>query len=39
MLKENNVEQDVITLHCDNLNAINIFKNPIPHRRTKHIDI
>jgi hypothetical protein len=33
------VEQDVLTLHCDNLSAINISKNPIQHSRTKHIDI
>ncbi|MCH79438.1 gag-pol polyprotein [Trifolium medium] len=39
MLKEYNVEQDVITLYCDNLSAINISKNPIQHSRTKHIDI
>ena len=39
MLKEYNVEQDVMTLFCDNLSAINISKNPIQHSRTKHIDI
>jgi hypothetical protein len=39
MLSEYNVEQDVLTLHCDNLSAINISKNPIQHSRTKHIDI
>jgi hypothetical protein len=39
MLKEYNVQQDVLTLYCDNLSAINISKNPIQHRRTKHIDI
>ena len=39
MMKEYNVEQDVLTLYCDNLNAINISKNPIQHSRTKHIDI
>jgi hypothetical protein len=39
MLSEYNVKQDVITLYCDNLNAINISKNPIQHSRTKHIDI
>ena len=38
-LKEYNVEQDVLTLYCDNLSAINISKNPIQHSRTKHIDI
>jgi hypothetical protein len=39
MLQEYNVEQDVLTLYCDNLSAINISKNPIQHSRTKHIDI
>ena len=39
MLKEYNVEQDVLTLYCDNLSAINISKNPIQHSTTKHIDI
>jgi len=39
MLKEYNVEHDVLTLYSDNLSAINISKNPIQHSRTKHIDI
>ena len=39
MLSEYNVTQDVMTLYCDNLSAINISKNPIQHSRTKHIDI
>jgi gluconate kinase len=39
MLKEYYVEQDVLTLYCDNLSAIYISKNPIQHSRTKHIDI
>ena len=39
MLQEYNVEQDVLTLYCDNLSVINISKNPIQHSRTKHIDI
>ena len=39
MLKEYNVEQDVLTLYRDNLSAINISKNPIQHSRTKHIDV
>ncbi|PNX55753.1 gag-pol polyprotein, partial [Trifolium pratense] len=39
MLKEYNVDQDVITLYCDNLSAINISKNLVQHSRTKHIDI
>lgn len=39
MLKEYNVLQDVITLYCDSLSAINISKNLIQHSRTTHIDI
>jgi hypothetical protein len=39
MLTEYNVTQDVMTLYCDNLSAINISKNPIQHNRTKRIDI
>jgi len=39
MLKEYNVEQDVLTLYCDNLCAINISKNPIQRSRTKNVDI
>ncbi|KAK2451550.1 putative mitochondrial protein [Trifolium repens] len=39
MLKEYDVEQDVITLYCDNLSAINISKNPVQRSKTKHIDI
>ena len=39
MLKEYNVEQDVLTLYYDNLSSINISKNLIQHSRTKHIDI
>jgi len=39
MLNEYNLEQDVLTLHCDNLSANNISKNPIQHSRTTHIDI
>ena len=39
MLTEYNVTQNIMTLYCDNLSAINISKNPIQHSRTKHIDI
>lgn len=39
MLKKYNVEQDVLTLYCDNLSAINISKNHILHSMTKQIDI
>ena len=30
---------DHIPIPCDNTNAINLFKNPILHSRTKHIEI
>ncbi|KAK2353896.1 hypothetical protein QL285_091476 [Trifolium repens] len=39
MLKEYDAEQDALTLYCDNMNAINISKNPVQHSKTKHIDI
>ena len=43
MLQDYGVTKDAITssmaLYCDNLNAINISKNPVQHSRTKHIDI
>ena len=39
MLEEYDVKQDVMTLFCDNLSAINISKNPVLHSRTRHIDI
>ncbi|WJX12010.1 phytanoyl-CoA dioxygenase [Trifolium repens] len=39
MLKEYDVEQDALTLYCDNMSAINISKNPFQHSKTKHIDI
>src|SRR4030066_233437 len=39
MLKKYNVEQDVLTLYCDNMSVINISKNSVLHSRTKHIDI
>jgi hypothetical protein len=39
MLEEYDVKQGVLKLYCDNLSAINISKNPMQHRRKKHIDI
>jgi len=39
MLKEYNVEQNVLMLYYDNFSAINISKNPVQHSMTKHIDI
>jgi hypothetical protein len=31
--------QDTMAIHCDNTSAINIFKNPVQHSCTNHIDI
>src|SRR3954464_5774863 len=39
MLTEYNVTQDVMTLYCDNLGAINTSKNSIQHSRPKHSNI
>lgn len=33
------VGQDVMTLFCDNISAINISKNHVQHSKTKHIEI
>ncbi|KAK0591893.1 hypothetical protein LWI29_009888 [Acer saccharum] len=39
MLVDYGFNQGTLTLFCDNMSAINIFKNPVQHSRTKHIDI
>ena len=39
MLSDYGLEQNVMTLFCDNMSVISIFKNPIQHSRTEHIDI
>ena len=39
MLKNYIILEEVLTLYCDNLSAINISKNDVKHSRTKHIDI
>ena len=39
MFQEYDVSQDVMTLYCDNMSGIIIFKNPVQHSRTKYIDI
>ena len=31
--------QKLLTIYCDNTNAINISKNSVQHSRTKHIEI
>ena len=33
------IRQEHLTIYCDNTCAINIFKNPVQHSRTKHIEI
>jgi len=38
-LKDFCVDTGYISIYCDNTSAINIFKNPCQHKRTKHIDI
>ena len=39
MSSDYGIEQESITLYCDNTSAINIAKNHVQHIRTKHIDI
>ncbi|XP_038715063.1 secreted RxLR effector protein 161-like [Tripterygium wilfordii] len=39
MLVDYRLEQESMTIFCDNMSAINISKNPVQHFRTKHIDI
>ena len=39
MLHDFGIEQNTLTLFCDNTSAINISKNPVQHSCTKHIDI
>ncbi|CAM8893213.1 unnamed protein product [Rhodiola kirilowii] len=38
-LEEYGVGQDVMTLYCNNMSAINISKNPVQHSKIKRIDI
>ncbi|CAM8943639.1 unnamed protein product [Rhodiola kirilowii] len=39
MLKETGLDQNTMTLYCDNMSSINISKDPVQHSRTKLIDI
>ena len=39
ILEDYGIVLNFLTLYYDNTSAINIFKNPIQHSRTKHIDI
>jgi len=38
-LKDFCVDTRCISIFCDNTSAINIFKNPCQHKKTKYIDI
>jgi len=38
-LKDFYIDTGCIPIYYDNTSAINIFKNPCQHKRTKHIDI
>ena len=37
--KELKIQNEVITVHCDNQSAIDLSRNFVHHERTKHIDI
>ena len=39
MLKDYRIEQETISIHCDNSSVINISKNLVLYSRTKHIEI
>ncbi|KAL0561433.1 hypothetical protein IC582_001860 [Cucumis melo] len=39
MLQEYDIQQNIMTLYCDKVSAIDISKNLVQHSRTKHIDI
>ena len=39
LLHDYGICQEHLTIYCDNTSAINIFKNPVQHSRTKHIEI
>lgn len=33
------VQKEVIVIHCDNSSSIKLSKNPVMHKRCKHIDV
>ena len=39
LLHDYGICQEHLTIYCDNTSAINIFKNPVQHSQTKHIEI
>ena len=38
-VKDFGIETSCIPILCDNTSAINMAKNPVQHKRTKHIDV
>jgi len=38
-LEDFGIVTDTIPLLCDNTSALNMAKNPVQHKRTKHIDV
>ena len=39
LLHDYGIPQDIMCVLCDNTSAINLFKNPIQHSKSKHIEI
>ena len=39
MLVDYGYVSDPMLVHCDNMSAINLTKNPVQHSRTKHVDL
>ena len=39
VLTDYGISQDTIVVYFDNSSAIDIFKNPVQHSKTKHIEI
>ena len=39
VLTDYGISQDTMVVYCDNSSAIDIYKNPVQHSKTKHIEI
>ena len=39
VLTDYGLSQDTMVVYCDNSSAIDIFKNPVQHSKTKHIEV
>ena len=39
LLTDYGISQDTMIVYCDNSSPIDIFKNPIQHSKTKHMEI